>query len=81
MEIPGINPDMMVHHLNIDPNYRPVQKKMRVFNPDRYEAIQVEVEKFKQARFIEEVMYSTWHANIVLVKKGQCLMEGVCKFY
>ena len=69
-DMPEIDPNFMVHRLNVDPNYKVVQQRRRVFTPERYEVIRLEVEKLKKAGFIEEVIYPSWLANVVLVKKS-----------
>lgn len=58
----GIDPEVIVHRLNVNPGYKPVWRKMRSFNPERYEAIVEEFNKLLKARFIREVHYSTWLA-------------------
>jgi hypothetical protein len=66
----GINPEEIVHVLNVDPDVKPVKQKRRKFAPERVKAITVEVEKLLKAQFIEEVYYPDWLANVVLVKKS-----------
>ncbi|KAL5565579.1 hypothetical protein UlMin_028743 [Ulmus minor] len=41
-DMPGIDPKVIVHHLNIDPSFRPVKQKRRTFNAERYMAINTE---------------------------------------
>ncbi|KAL5578188.1 hypothetical protein UlMin_019887 [Ulmus minor] len=69
-DMPGIDPSVIVHHLNIDPNFKPVKQKRRTFNAERYMAIKAEVDKLLKAKFIEEANYPDWIANFVLVKKA-----------
>ncbi|KAL5571889.1 hypothetical protein UlMin_021486 [Ulmus minor] len=66
----GIDPSVIVHRLNIDPNFKPVKQKRRTFNAERYMAINTEVDKLLKADFIEEANYPDWIANVVLVKKA-----------
>ncbi|GAV57500.1 hypothetical protein CFOL_v3_01037 [Cephalotus follicularis] len=66
-EVQGIDPEIMVHKLNVDPSTR---QKKRNFASDRQRAIDLEVNKLLQAGFIKEVQYSDWLANPVLVKKA-----------
>ncbi|KAM1621079.1 hypothetical protein TB1_018899 [Malus domestica] len=54
--MPGISPDIICHHLSIDPKTKPAMK--------------AEVEKLKDIGFVREVNYPTWVANVVLVKKN-----------
>ena len=69
-EMPGIDPKVMVHKLNVDPNHKIVQQKRRVFTPEKYEAIREEVDKLLKAGSIQNIDYPTWLANVVLVKKA-----------
>ncbi|KAL5566135.1 hypothetical protein UlMin_029299 [Ulmus minor] len=68
-DMPGIDPNVIVHRLNIDPNFKPIKQKRRTFNAERYMAINTEVDKLLKAGFIEEANYPDWIANVVLVKK------------
>jgi hypothetical protein len=69
-DMPGIDPSLISHRLNVDPNYRPVKQKRRSFDPERNQAIHEEVERLLKASFIREVDYPQWLANVVLVKKS-----------
>ncbi|KAL5541984.1 hypothetical protein UlMin_009694 [Ulmus minor] len=69
-DMPGIDPNVIVHRLNIDPNFKPIKQKLRTFNAERYMAINTEVDKLLKAGFIEEANYPDWIANVVLVKKA-----------
>jgi hypothetical protein len=68
-DMPGIDPSVICHGLNIDPFIRPIKQKKRVFAPDKNQAIFDEVEKLLTAGFIREVYYPDWLANVVMVKK------------
>jgi hypothetical protein len=68
-DIPGIDPSVIVHRLNVDPNYRPV-KQRRTFAAERNQAVAEEVEKLLKVGFIREVDYPEWLSNVVLVKKS-----------
>ncbi|KAL5570533.1 hypothetical protein UlMin_027108 [Ulmus minor] len=69
-DMPGIDPNVIVHRLNIDPNFKPIKQKRRTFNAERYMAINTEVDKLLKAGFIEEANYPDWIANVILVKKA-----------
>ncbi|XP_021851068.2 uncharacterized protein [Spinacia oleracea] len=68
-EMPGIDPDVIVHRLNADRNIRPVRQKRRNFSTEKMTAIQEEVEKLLAAGFIEPCNYLECLANVVMVKK------------
>ena len=66
---PGIDPDFICHHLNVNPSITPRKQLPRRSSKDHYEAVKEEVTKLKRARAIKEVFYPKWLANTVVVKK------------
>ena len=68
-EMPGIDPGVMVHRLNVDPTHKPVVQKARRSSPAHADAVVEEVERLIEAEAIREVQYPTWLANTVVVKK------------
>ena len=68
--MPGIDPSVITHHLNVYPSSKPVRQKKRVFAPERDNAIKEEVQKLTTTQFIREVYYPNWLANVVMVKKA-----------
>ncbi|XP_065636550.1 uncharacterized protein LOC136070478 [Quercus suber] len=69
-DMPGIDPSVIVHKLNVNPSTPPVRQKKRVFAPKRDRAIAQEIEKLLEAGFIREVYYPEWLVNVVMVKKA-----------
>ena len=69
-DMPGIDPSVITHRLNVCPSFKPVRQKKRVFSPERDNAIKNEVQKLMAAKFIREVYYPNWLANVVMVKKA-----------
>ena len=69
-DMPGIDPLVMVHKLNVSPSFPPIRQKKRVFAQERDKAIAEEVRKLLEAGFIREVYYPDWLANVVMVKKA-----------
>jgi len=68
--MPGINPLVMVHKLNVSSSFSPIRQKKRVFAQERDKAIAEEVRKLLEVDFIREVYYPNWLANVVMVKKA-----------
>ena len=68
-DMPGIDPSIISHKLNVNPSLRPIKQKRRVFAFERNNAIMEEVDKLLAANFIREVFYPDWLANVVMVKK------------
>jgi hypothetical protein len=68
-EMPGLDPKIAMHHLNISPDKKPVKQAPRRFRPELEQQIEGEVNKLLTAGFIREVKYPRWISNIVPVKK------------
>ncbi|XP_059441915.1 uncharacterized protein LOC132174241 [Corylus avellana] len=64
-DMAGISSEEILHQVNVDPSIKPVKNKRRKFAHERNMAIAEEVEKLLRARFIEEVHYPDWLANII----------------
>ena len=52
IDIPGIDPSIVVHKLNEYPDAQPIKHKHHSFNPERYAIINDEVKKIIEARSI-----------------------------
>ena len=55
--MPGIDPSVITHRLNVHPSSKPVRQKNRVFASERDNAIREEVQKLTLMKFIWEVYY------------------------
>ncbi|XP_030955724.1 uncharacterized protein LOC115977839 [Quercus lobata] len=66
-DMPGIDPSVITHRLNVYPFFKPIRQKKRVFAPERDKAIKEEVQKLTTAKFIKEVYYPDWLANVVML--------------
>ena len=75
-DIPGIDPSVIVHRLNVSPSFSLIRQKKRVFAQEQDKTIAEEVQNLLEADFIREVYYPDWLANVVMVKKanGKCRM-------
>ena len=69
--MPGIDPSVIVHRLNVNPASSPIRQKKRVFTQERDKVIVEKVRKLLEANFIREVYYPDWLVNIVMVKKAK----------
>ena len=65
----GINPSIISHHLNVDPNSKPVRQKRWAMDIERYQALKEKVDKLLSNDFIKESFYPSWLTNPILVKK------------
>nr|KYP38892.1 Transposon Ty3-G Gag-Pol polyprotein [Cajanus cajan] len=68
--MPGIDADFICHTLAIQKEAKPVAQRKRKVGGERREAIVAETQKLLNVGFIREVRYTTWLANVVLVKKN-----------
>ncbi|KAL5844861.1 hypothetical protein ACOSQ4_010819 [Xanthoceras sorbifolium] len=64
-----INPEVLVHRLQVDPDYPPVKQKRRKFAPERNKVINEEIQKLIDIGSVREVNYPDRLANVVVVKK------------
>ncbi|CAA0837961.1 Unknown protein, partial [Striga hermonthica] len=74
-DMKGIDPGVASHKLNLDRTIRPVVQKRRKLGPDRQKALEEEVKKLIDNKFIKEAKYPTWVSNPVLVKKSNGLLR------
>ena len=65
-----IHPNIICHKLAIYAQAKLVSQKKRKMGEERRKTIKEEVDKLLHANFIREVRFSTWLANIVMVKKA-----------
>ncbi|KAL0409604.1 UNVERIFIED_CONTAM: Transposon Ty3-G Gag-Pol polyprotein [Sesamum radiatum] len=68
-DLEGIDPQVITHHLTIDPSYRPVKQKKRHFGLEKDKIIQAQVNKLMAGGHIEEIQFPEWLSNVVLVPK------------
>ena len=68
-DMPGLDPQVAMHRLNIKPDVKPVKQQQRRFRPNIMEAIEAEVHKLIACGFLREEQHPDWVANIVPVLK------------
>ncbi|XP_056690031.1 uncharacterized protein [Spinacia oleracea] len=68
-EMPGIDPSIAVHKLNVDESLKLVHQKKRNHGEARNKVAAEEVQKLLEAGFIRPSQYPDWVANVVLVPK------------
>jgi len=69
-DMPGVDLRVMSHRLSVCKEARPVAQKKRRMGEGKRNAAALEVQKLLEAGFIKEIHYTTWLANVVLVKKS-----------
>ncbi|XP_074327054.1 uncharacterized protein LOC141664994 [Apium graveolens] len=68
-DMPGIPEFVARHSLHINKNIVPIRQKLRIFSDEKRAAIDQEIDRLLEAKFIEPVQFPTWISNVVLVKK------------
>uniref|UniRef100_A0A2N9FCN2 Uncharacterized protein n=1 Tax=Fagus sylvatica TaxID=28930 RepID=A0A2N9FCN2_FAGSY len=63
-EMPGIDPGLVAHSLNVEPGTRPVVQPMRTFHTEVEAQITQEVKKLLAAGFIKPIQHPRWLSNI-----------------
>ncbi|XP_050248604.1 uncharacterized protein LOC126695843 [Quercus robur] len=68
-EMPGLDPNLVSHALNVEPGAKPMVQPMWTFHPNVEAQIIQEIQKLLTVVFIKPIMHPKWLSNIVLVKK------------
>ena len=68
-EVPVVDPELIIHKLNIDSSFPPKKQKPKRSAREHVEAMKSEVQRLKEARAIKEIYFPEWLANTVVVKK------------
>ena len=69
-EVPGVDPEFIVHKLNVDSSFPPKKQKSRRSAREHIEAVKSEVQKLKKAGVIIKIYFPKWLANTVVVRKN-----------
>ena len=69
-EMSGIDGEIIQHHLNVNPECKPVQQRRRIFALEHNKEVIEKVEKLLETGFIKEGFYLDWLANVVMVKNN-----------
>ena len=68
-KVPGVDPEFIVHKLNVDLSFPPKKQKPRRLAKEHIEAVRQEVGKLKDAEVIKEIFFLDWLANTMVVRK------------
>ena len=68
-EVPEVDPEFIIHKLNVDPSFSPKKQKLRRLAKEHVKAVRQKVKRLKKARAIREFFFPEWLANTVVVKK------------
>ena len=68
-EVPGVDPEFIVHKLNVDPSFPLKKQRSRRASKEHIDMVNLEVQRLKEAGVIREIFFPEWLANTVVVKK------------
>ena len=67
--MPGLDPNLIMHHLSIAPGVKPVKQKLRKMHPHVALLVKVKIEKLLKAGFVRAIDYANRISNIVPISK------------
>ena len=68
-KVPGVDPEFIVHKLNVDPSFPSKKQKPKRSVKEHVEAVRSEVWRPREVGVIREAFFLKWLANNVVVKK------------
>lgn len=68
-DLVGVEPEIALHCLHVDPKVKPVKQKLRQFGREKDKVISEEVAKLLEAGHIREVQFPEWLSNAIMVPK------------
>ncbi|XP_023876281.1 uncharacterized protein LOC111988726 [Quercus suber] len=75
-EVPEVDPEFIVHRLNVDPSHPPKKQRPRRSAKEHAEAVIDEVRRLKESGAIRETFFPEWLANTVVVRKKNGKWRG-----
>ena len=66
-EVPGVDPEFIVHILNVDPSFPPKKQKPRRSAKEHVEAVRSKVRRLREAGVIREAFFPEWLVNTMVV--------------
>ncbi|GLJ16865.1 hypothetical protein SUGI_0290680 [Cryptomeria japonica] len=68
-DMPGLDPDLVMHHLIVAEGAKPVKQKLRKMHPQIAVLVKTELKKLLDVGFIRPIDYAEWISNIVPIGK------------
>ena len=65
--MPGLDPNLIMHHLSINLGIKPIKKKLHKMHPHIAHLVKVELWKLLDVGFVRAIDFAEWISNIVLV--------------
>ena len=64
-----VDPEFIVHKLNVDPSFPSKKQRSRRASKEHVDAVNLEVQRLKEAGVIREIFFPEWLAHTMVVKK------------
>ena len=77
-EVPGVDPEFIVHKLNVDPSFPLKKQKPRRASKEHVDAVNLEVQQLKEAGVIKEIFFPRWLAKHCRSEEEERQMESLC---
>lgn len=71
----GLDPNIIMHHLNIKPGAKPVKQELRKMHSHIVLLVKAELENLLKVGFIRAINCAEWVSNIVPVSKHEKLIR------
>lgn len=68
-DMPGLDINLIMHHLSISPNVKPIKQKLRKMHPHVALLVKEELEKLLSANLFRAIDYAEWISTIVPISK------------
>ena len=68
-EVPEVDPEFIVHKLNVNPSFPPKKQKPRRSAKEHVEVVRSKLRRLREAGAIKETFFLEWLANTMVVKK------------
>src|ERR1044072_1224210 len=69
-DITGLDPTLICHKLSVNTNVMPIAQRKRKMGEEKRKVVKIETDRLLEVKFIREVKYPTWLANVVMGKKA-----------
>ncbi|GAA0173015.1 hypothetical protein LIER_26720 [Lithospermum erythrorhizon] len=66
--MPGVDPNIALHRLHVDPLFHPIKQRKRTFSEEKNLALRDEVANLLKDGAIKELRFPSWIENVLLSK-------------
>lgn len=81
VDMPGLDLELVLHHLPLKPGVKPVKQKLRKMHPQVSLLVKIELKKLFDAGFIRPIDYAEWISNLVPTRKHSGAIQICTDFH